>query len=539
MTMARRKMGGRRGGWSGLAGALALAGGLAVALALPAQAETLRWARVADALTLDPHSQNEGPTSALLHHVYETLVDRDTDGVLQPRLATAWRIHPEDPTVWVFELREGVVFHDGSPFSADDVVFSIERVRAESSGFRALHTAVVSAEAVDERTVHIRMTGPAPLYIQNLTNFFIMSRAWAEANNVVSPQNFAAGEENFAVRNTNGTGPYRLIDRDPEVRTVLRAFDGHWAPTPDFTEIVYTPISEAATRVAALLSGEVDLVQDVPVQDIARLAQTPGIRVVTGPENRNIFFSYDMTSERLASANVDDNPFAKPDVREAMALALDRDAIRQVVMRGNSQPSAAPLPPFVNGWTEAMHAYAAPDLARASQLMAQAGYPNGFSVDLHCPNDRYLNDEAICQALTGMLGRIGINVNLVSQTRSLHFPLIERWETDFYLLGWGVPTFDSEYVFNFLVHTRGDGFGSFNGSRYSNPEVDARIRSLSTMTDLEARNTVIGEIWEQVMADRVFLNVHNQVLAYAMREGVDLAVHPENQPKMIDASLTR
>ncbi len=513
---------------SALLGAAALA---LVLSALPASAETLRWARVGDALTLDPHSQNEGPTSTVLHHIYETLVGRSTDGSLQPRLATEWTIHADDPTVWVVSLREGVTFHDGTPFTADDVVFSLDRVRHASSGFRALHAAVTGATAVDDYTVHIQMAGPAPLYVQNLTNFFIMSRSWAEANNVEVPQNFAAGEDNFAVRNTNGTGPYVLVERDPEVRTVMRAFDGHWADAPQVTEIIYTPISEAATRVAALLSGEVDLVQDVPVQDIARLEQTAGISVVTGPENRNIFFSYDMASDRLATSNVDDNPFKHAEIREAMALAIDREAIRQVVMRGQSQPSAAPLPPFVNGWREDMHAFGAPDVERAGQLV-RGIYPNGFSVDLHCPNDRYLNDEAICQALVGMLGRIGINANLVSQTRSLHFPLIERWETDFYLLGWGVPTFDSQYVFDFLVHTRRDGYGSFNGTRYSNPELDEKIQSLATMTDLDARDATIAEIWDTVMEERIFLNVHNQLLAYAMRDGINLAVHPENQPHM-------
>jgi peptide/nickel transport system substrate-binding protein len=511
----------------------------ALALSLMAgasQAETLRWARVADALTLDPHSQNEGPTSTLLHHVYETLVRRDIDGSLKPRLATEWSIHADDPTVWVLKLREGVTFHDGSAFTAEDVVFSLDRVRHESSGFRALHSAVTGATAVDDYTVHIQMAGPSPLYVQNLTNFFIMDSGWAAANDVEVPQNFAAGEENYAVRNANGTGPYRLVSRDPEVRTVLAHFDGHWAPTPQVTEIIYTPIAEAATRVAALLSGEVDVVQDVPVQDIARLQQTDGITVATGPENRNIFFSYDQTSPKLASANVEDNPFSHPEIREAMALALDRDAIQQVVMRGQSQPSAAPLPPFVNGWREDLHAYGAPDYDRANALV-RGIYPDGFSVDLHCPNDRYLNDEAICQAFVGMLGRIGITANLISQTRSLHFPLIERWETDFYLLGWGVPTFDSAYVFNFLVHGREEGYGSYNGARYANPEVDAKIESLATMTDLAARDAVIAEIWDQVMADRVFLNVHNQLLAYAVRDGINLPVHPENQPSMADVTF--
>jgi peptide/nickel transport system substrate-binding protein len=502
-----------------------------------ASAETLRWARVTDALTLDPHAQNEGPTGNLLHHIYETLVDRGTDGSLQPRLATEWGISEEDPTIWVFKLREGVTFHDGAALTAEDVVFSLDRARAETSGYKALHSAVESVTAVDDLTVHVKMTGPSPLYIQNLTNTFIMDKDWAEANDVVAPQDFAAGEENFAVRNTNGTGPYQLVSRDPEVRTVLTAYEGHWAETPQVTEIIYTPIAEAATRVAALLSGEVDVVQDVPVQDIVRLQETDGITVVTGPENRNIFFSYDMTSDVLASSDAPDNPFKKPEVREALSLLIDRDAIQQVVMRGQSQPSAAPLPPFVNGWTAEMDAYGPPDVARAVELVAAAGYPDGFSVDLHCPNDRYLNDEAICQAMVGMLAQGKINANLVSQTRSLHFPLIENWTTDFYLLGWGVPTFDSEYVFNFLVHSRTGSFGSFNGSRYSNPELDAKIESLATMTDLEARDALIAEIWAVVMEERIFLNVHNQMLAYAMRDGINLEVHPENSPKMFEVTF--
>jgi len=180
-----------------------------------ASAETLRWARVGDALTLDPHSANEGPTSTLLHHIYETLVERATDGSLEPRLATEWSIHPDDPTVWVFKLREGVTFHDGAEFTAEDVVASIERVRAESSDFKGLHTAVESAEAVDDYTVHVQMVGPSPLYVQNLTNFFIMDKGWIEANDVALPQDFKAGEEKFTVRNTNGTGPYTLVSRDP------------------------------------------------------------------------------------------------------------------------------------------------------------------------------------------------------------------------------------------------------------------------------------------------------------------------------------
>lgn len=496
-----------------------------------AQAETLRWARVGDALTLDPHSANEGPTSTLLHHIYETLVRRDTDGSLQPRLATEWFIHPEDPTIWVFKLREGVKFHDGADFTAEDVVASVARVTSETSDFKGLHTAVAGADAVDDYTLHIRMSGPSPLYVQNLTNFFIMDKGWIEANGVEVPQDFKAGEEKFTVRNTNGTGAYVLDSRDPEVRTVLKVNPNHWDAAPAVTEIVYTPIKEAATRVAALLSGEVDFVQDVPVQDIDRLSNTAGIAVTTGAENRTIFFAYDMTSDSLISLP-GDNPFKKPQVREAMALALDRDAIRQVVMRGQSVPGAQNVPPFVNGHDAALDAYGPPDYDRAKALMAEAGYADGFGVDLHCPNDRYINDEAICQAYVGMLGRIGIKANLVSQSRTIHFPAIQNRQVDFYLLGWGVPTFDSQYVFDFLVHSPKEGRGGWNGSRYDNPEIDAKIESLATETDLDKRNETIAEIWKTIQDDRVFLMVHNQLLAYAAKDNIEIAVHPENQPSM-------
>lgn len=511
----------------------ALAGAAAIALSAGmASAETLRWARVGDALTLDPHSQNEGPTSTLLHHIYETLVGRATDGSLTPRLATEWFINPDDPTIWVFKLRDGVTFHDGAVFDASDVVFSLNRARSETSDFKGLHAAVEDVTAVDPMTVHVKMAGPSPLYVQNLTNTFMVDQEWAEANGVTQPQDFAAGEENYAVRNTNGTGPYTLVSRDPEVRTVLAVNANHWDDAPQVTEIVYTPIKEAATRVAALLSGEVDIVQDVPVQDIQRLAQTDGIKVETGPENRTIFFAYDMGSEKLRSANVDDNPFAKPEVREALALTLDRIAIQKVVMRDQSLPTGVQMPPFVNGWTEALDAYEAPDVDRAKELLAAAGYPDGFTVDFNCPNDRYLNDEAICQAYVGMLGRIGITANLVSQSRTLHFPLIQNNDVDFYLLGWGVPTFDSAYIFNFLVHTKTGDLGGWNGSMYSSADLDAKITSLATEVDLDKRDATIAEIWGKVQEDRLFLPVHNQLLAYAMRDGINLAVHPENQPKM-------
>jgi peptide/nickel transport system substrate-binding protein len=499
-----------------------------------ASAETIRWARASDALTLDPHSQNQGVTHNFAHHIYETLVDRDVEGNLQPRLATSWELKADDPTVWVFRLREGVTFHDGAPFTADDVVFSLDRARSETSNMRQLHVDVESVTALDELTVEVKMVGPSLLYPNNLTNTFIMDREWSEANDVVEVQDYAAGEDNFAVRNTNGTGPYVLQSREVDVRSVLTRNENHWAETlPEVTEIVYLPIADAATRVAALLSGEVDIVQDVPVQDVERLQATDGIKVETGPENRVIYFGYRFGEEPLRSSNITDrNPFNDPRVREAMELAIDRDAIQQVVMRGQSIPTGVANPPFVNGWTEELNAYPTPDIERAQALLAEAGYPDGFTVTLDTPNNRYVNDEAISQAVAGMLGRIGIQVTLASRPIAQHSPLVINSETDFYLLGWGVPTFDSAYVFNDLVHTKEGDYGAYNAGLYSNPELDAKIKSLGTEVDTEARNATIAEIWEVVKADRVLLPIHNQVLAYAMRDNVNLAVHPENQPLM-------
>ena len=510
------------------------------AAALPASAETIRWARASDSLTLDPHSQNQGVTHNFAHHIYETLMDRDVEGNLTPRLATEWALKEGDDTVWVFKLREGVTFHDGAEFTAEDVVFSLDRARSEKSNMRQLHADVESVTAVDDLTVEVKMRAPSPLYPNNVTNTFIMDKGWSETNNVVEVQDFGAGEDNYAVRNANGTGPYVLVEREPDVRSVLRAFENHWAEeAPAVTEIIYLPIAEAATRVAALQSGEVDIVQDVPVQDIERLSSTDGLKVETGPENRVIYFGYKFGEEPLASSNITDrNPFNDPKVREAVELAIDRDAIQRVVMRGQSIPTGVANPPFVNGWTEELNAYPAADVEAAKALLTEAGYPDGFTVTLDTPNNRYVNDEAISQAVVGMLGQIGIQVTLASRPVAQHSPLILESQTDFYLLGWGVPTFDSAYVFNDLVHTKDGNYGAYNVGGYTNPELDAKIQSLGSEVDLDARNATIAEIWEVVKADRVLLPIHNQVLAYAMRDDITLAVHPENQPMMTTVTFS-
>jgi peptide/nickel transport system substrate-binding protein len=507
--------------------AAAAALGLAAADARP-----LKWSRAGDALTLDPHAQNENPTTTFLRQIYEPLVERDRSGKLIPTLALSWRI-TEDPTVWEFKLREGVTFHNGSAFNADDVVFTFDRARQPTSDFKGYIASVDTVTKVDAYTVRIKTKGPNPILVQNFTNLLMMDKEWAEANNAVKVQDFKNKEENFAVRNANGTGAFALASREPDVRTVLKRNDSYWGRGEfplEITELVFQPIKADATRVAALLSGEVDFVQDAPVQDLDRLRSSSNLAVTIGPENRTIFLGMDMSSPQLRSSDVKGkNPFADLRVRQAMNMAINREAIQRVVMRNQSVPAGAIVPPFVNGYTKELDTLPKVDVSTAKTLMEQAGYPVGFSVSFHCPNDRYVNDEAICQAAVGMLGQIGIKANLVSQSRSLHFPLIQKAETDFYLVGWGVPPYDSEYIFSYLYHTRTEKLGGWNAARYSNPEMDKLIQGLSTETDLAKRNTAIAAIWQQVTKDQVYIALHHQVLAYAMKNFIDIPVHPENQ----------
>lgn len=515
--------------------ALSVIGAL-MAMTVPLSAETLRWARAGDALTLDPHAQNEGPTHTIRHQMYEPLIIRDVTGAFEPALATDWAPKDGDPNVWVFNLRQGVKFHDGADFTAEDVVFSFERAKQPNSDMKELIGSITEVRAVDDYTIEMVTDGPNPILPSNLTNLFILDKGWAEANNTVNVQDFEGGEITYATTNANGTGPYKLVSREPDVKTVMTINEDYWGKDQfpmEVTEIVYTPIQNAATRVAAMLSGEVDFLQDMPVQDLDRVSNADGLTVKKAPQNRVIFFGMNMGADDIEADNVEGkNPLADVRVRKAMSMAINRDAIQQVVMRGQSIPAGMIAPPFVNGWTAEMDAESSTDIEGAKALMAEAGYGDGFSIRLDCPNDRYINDEAICQAAVGMLGQIGVTVNLDAKPKAQHFPLITDGKTDFYMLGWGVPTYDSEYIFNFLVHTREADIGTWNGTGFSDPELDAKIKSLASNTDLEARNKDIADIWRVVQDEALYIPIHHQVLNWGMAEKFGIDVDPEDQPKV-------
>jgi peptide/nickel transport system substrate-binding protein len=424
-----------------------------------------------------------------------------------------------------------VRFHDGSPFTADDVVFSIQRANMDTSRFRPYLSGVKEARKVDDLTVEIVTEKPVPVLIPQLTQVRMMSKSWATKHNVLKPQDFAGKEETFASRNANGTGPFILRSREADVKTVAVLNSNWWGKREgNVTEVVYLPIKQDSTRIAALLSGEIDFVLDPPPQDIPRLKQDPKIKVVEGNENRTIFFGMDQQRDELLYSSVKGkNPFKDKRVREAFQLAIDVNAIKSQVMRGLSVPAAVMYAPQVDGYPKDLDKVQPPNREKAKKLLAEAGYPQGFEVTLDCPNNRYINDEKICVAASAMLAQIGIKVKVNAMPRTLYFPKTEKLDTSFYMLGWGVPTFDPQYALQSLARTRVDktADGDYNYGRYSNPKFDELIDKLKTEIDTKKRAQLAHEASKIHLQDVGHIPLHHQVIPWAMRSNVSV-VHLAN-----------
>jgi len=519
--------------------AAAIAAALALAAAPATAKNVLKWASQGDALTADPHSQNEGPTNAATLQIYETLVFRDPNMKLIPALATSWGTLKGKPTVWEFKLRKGVKFHDGSPMTADDVVFSFNRAKMKTSDFKGYLASVTEIKKIDSHTIHLITKGPNPILPNQMTQVAIMSQAWAKKHKVEKPQDFKAGEENYAARNANGTGPFMLKLREPGVRTILVRNKNWWGwkqAGGNVDEVHYTPIKNAATRVAALLSGQVDFVLDPPFQDLGRIQRSANLKVVQTPQIRTIFLGLDTGVKELRTSNVKGkNPFADRRVREAMYRAIDIAAIQKVVMRGLAVPAGIITSPGVNGYNGNLNKRLAYDPKKAKELLTAAGYPNGFSVRLDCPNNRYNNDEKICIAVVGMLGKIGIKVNLDAIPKSKHFPKIQKRVSDFYMLGWGVPTLDSHYVFTYLYRSK----GPWNATGFKNPRVDELTAAMPVTVDLKKRDAMIAEAWKIAKDAIVYIPLHHQVIAWGMSKKVTLPIRADDSPHFRWAKVSK
>ncbi len=505
--------------------------GLAVVCALiaggapPAVAQTFRLATTTDASTLDPHANNALHNYLIAQQVYEPLIGRDDALRLTPALALSWE--QAGPTRWRFRLRPDARFNEGEPFAAADAAFSITRAMAPTSNFTIYVDTVAQAVIVDAQTLEIVTRVPDAALPEKLTRVLMMSRAWAEASGSAQPQNFRNREDTVASRRTNGTGPYAIADRTPDQRTVMRRRPGWWGGAPAagaVAEYHHIVIASDATRVAALLSGEVDMLHTVPGQAVERLRATPNVQVLTGLENRTVMLGFDHERETLADGRP--NPLRDLRVRQAIELAIDAEAIASRSMRGQAEVTGAMWTRYVNGWTEAMERRPALDRAAARRLLAEAGYPDGFATSLDCAIASY---DPACHAIVPMLAQIGIRVSLQVVPAAQYSLRLQRRETAMHMLAWGVPTFDALYTLRAIMASRGlGGSGSWNVGGFADPRVDTLIRAIETEPDPARRNALIAEAHAAHRAALGHVPLFHHTLNWAVRRGVRVALRADN-----------
>ena len=505
-------------GWIGLA---------LLSAALGVSAQTLRWASQGDPQTMDPHSQNETLTNNVNGQIYERLTNRDAKLALVPGLAASWK--QTGPLTWRFKLRAGVKFHDGTPLTADDVVFSIQRAREPASQVSVYANAVGTAKRVDDLTVDFQLPAVNPVFLQHIDQLWIMSRKWCEAHRVTKPLDFKSKQESHASVNANGTGPFMLTSRQPGIRTVLKRNPAWWNKAEgNVQEVVYTPIASDATRLAALVSGEIDFLNDPAPRDIARLRNTAGVKVIEGPENRLVFIGMDQARDKLlyGKAPGDKNPFKDQRVRRALYQAIDIEAIKTKLMAGQSVPTGALTPSSIASFDEpALQTRLPFDVASARKLMAEAGLAEGFEVTLDCPNNRYINDEEICVALAAMWSQIKVKVKVNATPRVQHFPKLEKLDTSLFMYGWGGSVTDAEAALTPLYRHRGaKGVGDYNYGNFRNDRADALAAQSSVEADPKKREQQIRGALAALREEVNILPLHRQVIPWAARANV-MPVH--------------
>jgi peptide/nickel transport system substrate-binding protein len=502
---------------------------LCLCAAMSAQAAPLRIATGFDPQTMDPHAL------ALLYHsrihgqVYESLIGRDMQFKLEPALALSWQAL--DALHWRFKLRPNVRFHDGTPFSADDVVFSLERAMGPTS-LRAFQLkGITSAKKLDELTVEVTLATPDAVLPEKFNAVAMMSKAWCVQHGVEKAQDFSGKQETFAVRNANGTGPFRLERYEPDTRTVLKANPQWWGRsdkrTGNLDEVVWVSIKSDATRLAALSSGEVDLVLDPPYQDVERLKTDPALTVLQTPDLGQQYFTFDQARDELVNGDVKDrNPFKDKRVRQAVYQALNVDLIVKKVLRGQATPTGAYLSSRVDGVPPELDQRLPYDPKAAKALLAQAGYPNGFGVTLDCVNIAYR--ENVCQAATAMLAQVGIRTTLRSSPTNQFFPKLNMGTASFIEFGW-TPTPDAWISLNGLFHTWDKtGGGAFNAGRYSNPSLDTLIDNIRVEPDLTRRRAMIGVALRLVRDDIPYVPLYRRTLSWAMSKKVKAFMSPND-----------
>jgi peptide/nickel transport system substrate-binding protein len=508
---------------------------LASTLAAPALADgTFKFAFQGTLKSLDPYSLNETFSLGTLGNVYEGLTKRGPDLAILPGLAVSWEVI--EPTRWRFHLRKEVKFHNGNDFTAADVVFSADRVRSEGSDLKTRIPADAKFEMVDDHTVDVVLTSPNPILHYEWDTWAIVDKEWSEANDSVRVTSASDDAATTISLEANGTGPFKISSHDSGVKTSFDVNTDWWNSANkkfNIDKVEFSTVSSDATRVAALLSGEMDLVYPVPVQDIKRVEGNATTSALTGPELRTIFLGMDQKRDELLYSSVKGkNPFQDQRVREAFYHAIDIEAIKSKVMRNLSTPSSIMISPFMfdNASKITRLAY---DPEVSKTLLKEAGYPDGFEIGMDCPNDRYVNDEAICQAVAAMLARVGVKVNLNAQPKAQYFARVLAsggFDTSFYLLGWTPGSFDSWNVLSNLIGCRDDAGngGMFNLGGYCNEDVDGLTAQILVENDPNKRLDLITQAYQITTADTAYIPLHQQGLAWGVADGTEVAQRADN-----------
>jgi peptide/nickel transport system substrate-binding protein len=469
------------------------------------------------AVTLDPHMRAETTTISWQLHTYESLTYLERDGSVLPKLATEWEA--EDENTWLVTLREDVKWQDGSDFTADDAAYALERaLNHPGSEMKQYITAISSVEAVDTLTIRIHTASPDPLMPLHLSQVRIVNEAFTEEMG-----------DNGMTSQAMGTGPYRVVSYSNEENVVLERFDGYWGELPSFERVQLVNIPNGSTRIAALLSGEIDVAEKILPQDFPRLERDENTYITQIPGNRVIYLTMDFRcSDACPGSNLEGgaNPFTDPLVRRAVYHAIDVDTIVERIMGGAAAPATQLIAPATTYYDERIERYAY-DPEEAQRLLTEAGYPDGFSVRLDAPNDRYLNDALVAQAVGGLLGNVGIQVEVNATPKAVFFPQIDGGEFLMYLAGWSSSDVVSTY--NAQIHTKDDeaGYGFANRNGYSSSEVDTLVQQVNVEFDEARRIELIHGINQQALIeDVVWVPLHVENVIAGVREGVVFEAHP-------------
>ncbi len=482
-----------------------------------AQADELVIGFQGGAVTLDPHMRAETTTISWQLHVYESLTYLERDGSISPKLATEWE--NEDENTWLFTLREGVKWQDGSDFTAEDAAYALERaLNHPESEMKQYLTAVSNVEVTAPLSIRINTSTPDPLMPLHLSQVRIVSKAFTEET----------GDSGMTGQ-AMGTGPYRAVSYSNEDNVVLERFEDYWGDAPSFENVRLVNIPNGSTRIAALLSGEIDVAEKILPQDFPRLERDENVYITQIAGNRVIYLTMDFScSENCPGSDLEGgtNPFANPQVRRAVYQAIDADAIIERIMGGAAAPATQFIAPATTYYDKDIERFSY-DPEEAQRLLAEAGYPDGFSVRLDAPNDRYLNDALVAQAVGGLLGDIGIQVEVNAIPKAVFFPQIDEGDFSMYIAGWSSSDVVSTY--NAQIHTKDDevGYGFANRVGYTNPETDKLIEQVNIEFDEARRVELVHQINDQALnKDVAWVPLHVENVIAGVREGVVFEANP-------------